>query len=106
MTILFDGNVTKNSLTPFAGVTLKSYIHPEAIYNDGFTAEQHVIPDVSFSFGLFTIDPGHEWPATKFSMNNKKHFKHTFKIFVYCFSSMETRIRGSAIAQISKLKIN
>jgi mannose-6-phosphate isomerase-like protein (cupin superfamily) len=100
MTILFDGNITKNSLTPFAGVTLKSYIHPEAIYNDGFTAEQHGIPDVSFSFGLFTIDPGHEWPATKFSISEVSYCIQGKGIFI-C-DGIEYAIKPGAVIYIPK----
>ncbi len=68
MAIIFDGNQTKISPEAFPGVTLKSYVHPLACYNDGYDTTRHGTPDVRFSFGLFTIEVGHEWPATKFDL--------------------------------------
>lgn len=68
MAIIFDGNNTKNSPEAFPGVTLKSYIHPLPEYNDGYDSNKHGIPDVRFSFGLFKIDVGAEWPATRFDL--------------------------------------
>ncbi|MDF3047031.1 MAG: cupin [Candidatus Midichloriaceae bacterium] len=100
MTILFDGNLTKNSPAPFAGVNLKSYIHPEAVYNDGFNAKKYGIPDVNYSFGLFTIDPGHEWPATKFSISEVSYCIEGEGIFI-C-DGIEYPIKPGSVIYIPK----
>ncbi len=68
MTKVFNGNHTKNSPVAFPGVILKSYIHPMPEYNDGYDTLKYDSPEVDFSFGLFTIKPRAQWPATKFDI--------------------------------------
>lgn len=68
MAIIFNGNLTQDSPEAFPGVTLKSFIHPESIYNDGFDTKIHGAPNVGFSFGLFRLEVGVVWPATRFSI--------------------------------------
>ena len=70
MVIIFDGNKTKNSPEAFPGVTLKSFIHPDPKYNDGYNANPLGTPEVGFSFGLFTIEPFGIWPNTCFSITD------------------------------------
>lgn len=69
MAYVFNGSKTKDTPESFPGVMLKSFIHPDPQFHDGYVSGQdYEAPQVRFSFGLFTIDPHHQWPATRFDI--------------------------------------
>lgn len=68
--IIFSGDKVKTTPPIFDGVTLRSFIHPETKYNDGFSILEKGQPEVRYSFGMFTIKKGKHWPPTRFSISD------------------------------------
>lgn len=66
--IVFNEDDVKTTPPVFDGVTLKSFIHPEPLFNDGFSSAALGLPEVRYSFGLFLIEKGKHWPLTRFSI--------------------------------------
>lgn len=67
--LVFNGNQVKTTPPVFEGVTLKSFLHPEPMFNDGFESDDLGRPDIRYSFGLFIIEKGKFWPLTRFSIS-------------------------------------
>lgn len=67
--LVFNGDLVKPTPPVFEGVTLKSFIHPEPAFNDGFESVDLGRPEARYSFGLFTIEKGKFWPLTRFSIS-------------------------------------
>lgn len=71
------------SITPpiFEGVTLKSFLHPDPQYNDGFSSFEQGLPEVRYSFGLFVIEKNKQWPLTRFSVSEVNYILEGAAIF-------------------------
>jgi mannose-6-phosphate isomerase-like protein (cupin superfamily) len=65
--LVFKGDHVRKTPPTFDGVTLRSYLHPQGAFNDGFDTTLRGTPHVGYSFAHFTIEPGHVWPKTRFN---------------------------------------
>lgn len=100
MAIIFDGNQTKNSPEAFPGVVLKSFIHPKEEFHDGYNTAIYKAPEVNFSFGLFTIEPYAQWPATKFDIAEVSYCLEGEGIFI-C-NEVEHQVKQGSVIYIPK----
>lgn len=100
MTIVFEANEVKDSPEAFPGVVLKSFIHPDPQYHDGYNSQQYGTPEVAFSFGLFTLEPYAQWPATRFDITEVSYVLEGKGIFI-C-DGKEHRVKAGSVIYIPK----
>lgn len=74
--LVFKGEHVKRTPPVFEGVILRSYLHPDGTFNDGFDSTLKGTPHVGYSFAHFSIEPGHFWPKTKFSAVEVNYILH------------------------------
>jgi len=79
--IVFNENDVKTTPPVFDGVALKSFIHPESLFNDGFSSSEKGVPEVRYSFGLFVIEKGKHWPLTRFSVSEVNYILEGYAEF-------------------------